>query len=85
MLRAVVALIDERNAKVDEFIQFAVERSTYACIEASEILKHLRAMSKGLLHIPRFTAKSFLIDFANFRRSVLRCNQTYTCHRNPPD
>src|SRR4029077_2436205 len=81
VLRAVMTLVDERNAEGDKFIELAVEGSSHAGVKSKEILQHLGTMGQRLLHVAGLAAKSAIIDLAYFLRRGFRANQTNACHR----
>src|SRR5258708_32595658 len=63
MLGAVAALVEERDAQVNQFVEFAVERATDAGIKRQEGLKHVRTVGQRLLDIARLAFENLLVNF----------------------
>ena len=66
VLGAVVASVDQRDAKVDQFVELAVQRAPHAGVERQKVLKHLRAVGQRFLRVARLAAKCLLVDFLHF-------------------
>ena len=82
MLQAIAALIDQRDANIDEFVELAVERTADRGIEAQEVLERLRPVRHGLLHIAGLAAKLLLVDLLDLGRSVFWFDQRNTGHKS---
>src|SRR5580698_962202 len=80
MLDAVVASVDQRHAKVDEFIELAIEGTSDAGVETKKILKHLGAVGQGFLRVAGLAAKRFLVDLFHFVTGGFGADQTDASH-----
>ena len=81
MLGAVVASVNQRHTKVNEFVELAVEGSAHTGVERQEIFEHLRAMGQRLLRVAGLAAKRLFVDFLDFGARLLGTDQADTRHR----
>jgi len=80
MLQAVMALVDQRHANVNQLIEFAVKRASHAGVEAQKILEHLGAVRQRLLDISRLAAEFLFVDLFDFGRGSFVFDQCDTGH-----
>ena len=69
VLSAIMAAIDQRDAKINKFIQLAIKRAAHAGVEAEKIFEHLRTVRQRFLRIAGFAAERAIVNLFDFGRS----------------